>query len=68
VATFCFWTVFLLFLAGLCFLGLLAYTRNAGQAQPWSNSHSLGVLLASAAVVAVIAGICASHQHHHHHH
>jgi hypothetical protein len=63
--------VFLLFLAGLCFLGLLAFTRNAGQALPSSNSHSLGVLLAGSAVVAVIAGICARHQHHqqqHHHH
>jgi hypothetical protein len=58
--------VFLLFLAGLGFLARLAYTRNTGQAQPSSDSLSLGLLLAGAAVAAVIAGVCASHQHHNH--
>jgi hypothetical protein len=64
-ATVCFWTIFLLFLAVLGFLGLLAYTRETGELLSSSNSLSLGLLLAGCAIAAVIAGICANpHQRH----
>jgi TRAP-type C4-dicarboxylate transport system permease small subunit len=56
----CFWTVLLLFFAGIGYLGLLAYTRNAGQPQPNSgiSGHLVsGLLLVGCAIAAVISVI-----------
>jgi uncharacterized RDD family membrane protein YckC len=66
-ATICFWIVFLLFLAGLGFLGMLASTRNSGQPRLDSGRDQilLGVLLGIFAIAAVIAGITARQQRHH---
>lgn len=59
--TLCFWTVFLLFFTVIGYLGVLAYTRNAGQSQPISGTGGhLGIALvlvgcAIATVIGVIA-------------
>jgi hypothetical protein len=55
-----------LFLAGLVYLGFLAYTGDTFQAEPFPGTGDLflGFLLAGLAIAAVVAGVCASHQHH----
>ena len=63
--TACFWTLFLLFLSGIVYLGVLAYSRNAGQAEPdpGTGGHlAFGLALVTLAVAAVI-GVIASHHH-----
>jgi hypothetical protein len=65
-ATLCFWTVFLLFLASLGFLALLAYSRNSGQAQPNPGNQGpifFGFLIVGVAVAVVIGVISSHHQH-----
>jgi hypothetical protein len=69
-ATLCFWTVFLLFIAALGYLALLAFTAEGGSLQLDSgiDSHLLaGMLLAGVAIAAVAASIATHHRHHHHH-
>jgi len=63
--TVCFWTLFLLFLAGIGYIGLLAFSRNAGQPEPQSGTGghmTFGLILVICAIAAVIA-VIASHHH-----
>jgi multisubunit Na+/H+ antiporter MnhG subunit len=58
--TVCFWVVFAFFFAAIGYLGLLAYTRNAGQSQPNSGTEGhlvLGLMLAAFAIAAVLGVI-----------
>jgi hypothetical protein len=67
-ATLCFWTVMLLFFAIIGFVGMLAYTRNSGQAQPDSSSGGhlvIGILLVGFAVAAIIGVISTRHNREH---
>jgi TRAP-type C4-dicarboxylate transport system permease small subunit len=64
----CFWTVLLLFFAGIGYLGMLAFSRNAGQSQPSSsiNGHVVsGSLLVGCAIAAVIGVIATRYKRFH---
>jgi len=69
-ATFCFWSVLVLFVAALCYLGLLAFAANAGLFfSAGSGSHFLiWILVAIFAAATVAVGVAARHHHNHHHH
>jgi hypothetical protein len=60
--TLCFWTVLVLFCAGIGYVGLLAYTRNSGQALPISGTGGhlvFGALIVGCAI-AVVIGVIAT--------
>jgi hypothetical protein len=68
-ATLCFWTVFLLFVAAVGYLGALAYSAEGGSLILSSGADGrllAGALLAGSAIAAVC--IAARHHTHHHHH
>jgi hypothetical protein len=64
--TLCFWTILILFVAALGYLGLLAFAGNTGALPSAAglDGHRLaGFLLAVCTIVAVAAGIATRHQH-----
>ena len=65
--TLLFWTIFLLFLAALGYLGLLAFTGDTGRLIPRAvvDSHRLEECLVALATVAAVAGGIASRHHMH---
>jgi hypothetical protein len=66
--TICFWVVFFFFFAAIGYVGLLAYTRNAGQAQPDSGTEGhlvLGLMMVAFAVATVFGVIATRFKRHH---
>ncbi len=62
--TFFFWTIFLLFIAALGYIGLLAFTGDTGRLIPGTvvDTHRLAeCLVALAAIAAVAGGIVTRH-------